>query len=361
MTERFDAERNQQLLDWFDAHQRAMPWRETKDPYAIWVSEVMLQQTRVETVIPYYQRWMQRFPTVEALAAATQEEVLQLWEGLGYYSRGRNLHKAAGMVMSKFGGEMPRTAEGLKELPGIGRYTAAAVASIAFDEVVPVVDGNVKRVLSRWFDFDVAVNTPAGEKFCWQLAEEIVQPTRTGDYNQAMMELGATVCLPSAPNCADCPVQSFCMAYARHTVEERPVKKRKKLVPTVHVGAAVIVNEEQEVLLGKRPQDAMLAGLWEYPGGKQEADESMEATVARELKEELNLEIRVMRHLGTYRHAYSHFKIVLDAYFAEILGGEMQLLYADEVVWAPIAQLREYPMSKIDRLISDDLMNEFTR
>ncbi len=356
MADTFNQERNQQLLAWFDQNQRSMPWRETKDPYAIWVSEVMLQQTRVETVIPYYLRWMEAFPTVQALAGANQEEVLKLWEGLGYYSRGRNLHKAAQMVMDELGGVMPLTSQALEKLPGIGRYTAAAIASIAYDEVVPVVDGNVKRVLSRWFDFEIEVNTPAGEKYCWELATEIVSQTRTGDYNQAMMELGALICLPTNAKCAACPVQQFCVAFKNATVEERPVKKSKKEVPTVRVGAAVMMDKTGKVLITKRPQDAMLAGMWEFPGGKQEAGEEIKSTVARELQEEMQLEVRATEKLGTYRHAYTHFKVVLDAYFCEIIGGTMKLIYADDAQWVKIESLNDYPMGKIDRMISDDLM-----
>ena len=358
MTEKFNQIRTQKLLEWFDKNQRSMPWRETKDPYAIWVSEVMLQQTRVETVIPYYLRWMERFPTVQALAEAEQEEVLKLWEGLGYYSRGRNLHKAAQLVVKELGGVMPSTAQELEKLPGIGRYTAAAVASIAYDEAVPVVDGNVKRVLSRWFDFEIEVNTPAGEKYCWQMATEIVSHVRTGDYNQAMMELGATICLPTNPKCLLCPVRTFCEAQKNGTVAERPVKKSKKEVPTVRVGAAVMMDDAGQVLITKRPQDAMLAGMWEFPGGKQEVGEDMHATVARELQEEIQLDVQVTEKLGTYRHAYTHFKVVLDAFFCDILGGEMKLIYADEAQWVSIDALKNYPMGKIDRMISDDLMKK---
>ena len=361
MAEKKNLKRIQKLLAWFDENQRSMPWRETKDLYAIWVSEVMLQQTRVETVIPYYLRWMQAFPTVQSLAAAEQEDVLKLWEGLGYYSRGRNLHKAAQQVVAELNGGMPRMAQELEKLPGIGRYTAAAVASIAYDEVVPVVDGNVKRVLSRWFDFEIEINTPVGEKYCWDLATEIVSETRTGDYNQAMMELGAMICLPKNAQCEKCPVQEFCSAFKNQTVEERPVKKSKKEVPTIKVGAAVMMDEQERVLITKRPQDAMLAGMWEFPGGKQEAGEDMHATVARELQEEMQLEVKATQKLGTYRHAYTHFKVILDAYFCEIVGGELQLIYADEAEWVPIDKLQDYPMGKIDRMISDDLMKLFVK
>src|SRR5512137_1830169 len=201
------------LLRWYAAHKRELPWRKTHDPYRIWVAEIMLQQTQVETVISYYMRWLRRFPTVARLAAAPLDEVLAHWEGLGYYARARNLHRAAKLLVEKSRGQLPQTLDGLRALPGIGLYTAAAIGSIAFGIDAAALDGNLKRVLARIFDVRQDVTSPGGEKSVRALAESLVPPGRAGDYNQALMDLGATICTPRAPRCDACPVQTLCEAY----------------------------------------------------------------------------------------------------------------------------------------------------
>jgi len=252
-----------ELLTFFDDHAREMPWRETADPYKVWVSEIMLQQTRVETVIPYYRRWVERFPTVSALAEAPLESVLEAWAGLGYYSRARNLHKAAGVVQEECGGEVPRDLNGLRRLPGVGEYTAGAVASIAFKAAVPAVDGNVRRVLSRLFDIEhptaAALRTTASD---------LVDPARPGDFNQALMELGATICTPRAPRCSECPVVRRCGAFAADTVHLRPPTRPARKVPSVSYAVAVVrfwVDAQPWTLLRRRPWSGLLAGMLEFP------------------------------------------------------------------------------------------------
>jgi A/G-specific adenine glycosylase len=253
------------LLDAYDAGKRDLPWRGETDPYRIWVSEVMLQQTRVDTVIPYYGRWLERFPDIEALATADEDDVLRVWQGLGYYSRARRLQAGARVVRERFGGSLPGNSEGLRDLPGVGDYTAGAVASIAFGEVVPAVDGNVRRVLARLFDLP---DPSPGELRA--LAGELVDPERPGDFNQALMELGALVCGPRAPRCGDCPLGPVCLALERGTVEERPRRKSKKPVPEVDVAVAVAAARDESgelhFLLRKRPGTGLLAGMWEFPG-----------------------------------------------------------------------------------------------
>ncbi len=254
----------ERLLAFYDERKRDLPWRRTSDPYRIWVSEIMLQQTRVETVIPYYQRWMERFPTVSVLADAHEDEVLGLWAGLGYYSRARNLHRAAAMVRDRFGGRLPASPNELRELPGIGEYTAGAVASIAFGRVEPVVDGNVRRVLARLHD-----EAAPGSAWLRQRAGALVDPDRPGDFNQALMELGATVCTPRSPDCGACPWLEGCGAYAAGTVAERPAPKkatrvREETIP-VEVAARRNGGGEVEVLLEKRPDSGLLAGMWAFP------------------------------------------------------------------------------------------------
>ncbi len=317
----------------------------------------MLQQTQVAAVKPYFSRWIEAFPHVGALAEADQEEVLKLWEGLGYYSRARNLHKAAIMVMRDFGGMMPNTLADLRKLPGVGAYTAGAIGSIAFGLDVPVVDGNVKRVLARVFEIDTAVNTPAGEKEIWALAETLVPAGQAGDYNQALMDLGATVCRPKNPMCLLCPVKDSCQAQAQGLQQQLPVKKKKKPVPHYDVAAAVITHAGK-ILLAQRPQDKLLGGMWEFPGGKLEAGETMEVALAREIQEELAMEIAVGEHLITVGHAYTHFKITLAAYACTWLAGAPQAIECADWKWVTIAQLGDYPMGKVDRTIAAMLQSQ---
>jgi A/G-specific adenine glycosylase len=262
------------LLAAYDAGKRHLPWRGETDPYRIWVSEVMLQQTRVETVIPYYRKWVERFPDIDALAEAEEDEVLRVWQGLGYYSRARRLHQGAQVVRERFGGSLPSTQAGLRELPGVGDYTAGAIASIAFGEVVPSVDGNARRVLSRLFDLpNPSLRELRG------LAGKLVDPERPGDFNQALMELGALVCLPRSPRCEECPVGSECLALARGTVGERPGPKTRKAIPEVDVAVLVAVIRDDSgtpcVLVRKRPNVGLLAGMWEFPGVELEAGSAL--------------------------------------------------------------------------------------
>ncbi len=252
------------LLDFFDARARDLPWRETDDPYAIWVSEIMLQQTRVETVVPYWTAWMDAFPTVDDLALADEETVLKAWEGLGYYSRARNLHRASRMVRERWEGRVPDTRDRLRTLPGVGAYTAGAVASIAFEEAVPAVDGNVRRVVARLLDWP----DPGGAALEAEVARWVPEG-RPGDFNQALMELGATVCTPRAPSCGSCPVAEACGARRAGTVVERPAPRKRAPVPRAHHGVAVAVQRSSEgirLALRRRPEGVMLAGLWEFPG-----------------------------------------------------------------------------------------------
>jgi len=279
------------LLAFFDAHARPMPWRRTKDPYAIWVSEIMLQQTRVETVIPYWERWMERFPNVDALAEAEESEVLKAWEGLGYYSRARNLRTGAAVVRDRFGGRMPSRPEWLREVPGIGPYTAGAVASIAFGVVTPAVDGNVRRVLARIFD-----EARPTDAWLRERAGELVDPERPGDYNQALMEFGATLCTPRAPACTRCPVADACAARAAGTVAVRPEPKKRKAVPervfTVRLDVVMGDGGRWEVQMRRRPSEGLLGGMWEFP-----ADEIDDGCPAREAEA-----------LEPVTHVFSHFR-----------------------------------------------------
>jgi A/G-specific adenine glycosylase len=339
-----------ELLAWYDAHAAELPWRENHDPYRVWLSEIMLQQTQVETVKPYFARFLAAFPTVEALAAAPLDSVLKLWEGLGYYSRARNLHRAAQIVAGELGGQFPQTADALQALPGIGRYTAGAIASIAFGECAPVLDGNVIRVFSRLADLDEDVTQPATKAKLWRLAEDWLPDARPGDYNQALMELGRVVCRPR-PLCKACPIQRHCLAYERGTQDARPVKKRKAATPHYDVTAGMIWNDAGELLIAQRPLDGLLGGLWEFPGGKQEPGETLEACLKRELREELAIEVEVGEVFAVVQHGFTHFKITLHAFTCRYLSGEAQAIGVAAWAWVRPDALDRYSFGKADRQV----------
>lgn len=337
------------LLDWYDQHAADLPWRENQDPYRIWLSEIMLQQTQVETVKPYFARFLSAYPTVEDLAAAPLSDVLKLWEGLGYYSRARNLHHAAQAIARDFGGKFPRTVEGLLNLPGIGRYTAGAIASIAFGEVAPVLDGNVIRVFSRLIDLPDDVTQPAVKERLWKLAEEWLPTERPGDYNQALMELGRTICKPRNPLCKECPIQAHCQAFAHGTQTQRPVKKAKAATPHYDVAAGIIWNTTGQLLIAQRPLDGLLGGLWEFPGGKLEAGETLPECLKRELQEELAIEVAVGDLYTVVQHAFTHFKITLHAFTCQYVSGEPQTIGVRDWAWVTPDQLDSYSFGKADR------------
>jgi len=348
---------SQKLLDWYAAHARQLPWRGLADPYAIWISEIMLQQTRVETVIPYFQRWMERFPTVYELAAAPQQAVLNLWEGLGYYARARNLQRAAQVIVADYDGELPRTARDLRGLPGIGRYTAAAIAALAFGQDEAALDGNIRRVLARVFDVSEPERSAAGERRLRRLAGEHLLAGRAAEYNQALMDLGATLCTPRSPDCLNCPVASLCRAFVLGLQEQRPVKKAKARIPHYTVAAAVI-HRNAQVLIAQRPEVGLLGGMWEFPGGKTEPAETLETCLKREIREELGVEIEVRAPFGVYRHAFTHFEITLHAFECR-LAGEGQPVAREHTAlqWLEPAQLAGFPMGKVDRQIAQQLQN----
>ncbi len=252
------------LVRWFNKSARDLPWRRTRDPYAIWLSEVMLQQTRVETVIPYYERFLSRFPDVRALASADIDEVLSLWSGLGYYRRARELHRCANEVVEKHGGVFPSDVPGLRALRGIGPYTAGAIASIAFDKPVPLVDGNVARVLARLFTIEHDMKSSGGMREAWAIAEQIVPKEEPGKFNQALMELGATICIPRDPGCLVCPVRESCTARAQGRERDLPIMSAKKASPKVPM-VAVVLEHEGQILFARRKEDGLFGGLWEPP------------------------------------------------------------------------------------------------
>lgn len=257
-----------QLLAWYDNHHRDLPWRQTDDPYHIWVAEVMLQQTRVDTAVPYYRRFLERFPTVHALAKASLDEVLKVWEGMGYYTRARNLHAAAKLVVEELDGEIPKAWGDLIHLPGIGPYTAGAILSIAFGQQVPAVDGNARRVLSRLFAIEAPIDQSHTQRQLRAQAEKLVPAEEPGRFNQALMDLGATICMPQKPACLLCPVNDFCEAYRQGMQDALSVRTKREPTPHYDVTAGVIWDGDGRLLIAQRPPDGLLGGLWEFPGGK---------------------------------------------------------------------------------------------
>ncbi len=336
------------LLAWYNKNKRTLPWRGHHDPYAVWVSEIMLQQTRVETVIPYFERWINLFPSVHVLAEASEQDVLNAWEGLGYYSRARNLHKAAKMLVRDYGGDLPRSAAELLRLPGIGKYTAGAIASIAFGADEPALDGNLKRVYARLFDVTEPVDSPRGEKRLWEIARQNLPKGRAGDFNQALMDLGSAICLPQHPRCLLCPVMDLCRARENGTQALRPVKKPKRAAPS-HVYAAGVIVRRGKVLLVQRPSRGLLGGMWEFPKGRVEGDPAEALTQA--LEAGYRLRVRSKEAVGVVRHAYTHFKVTVHVFRCDLIR------MSDEasLKWAAIEELGRYPMGKVDRRIADML------
>jgi A/G-specific adenine glycosylase len=336
------------LLAWFTREARDLPWRRTRDPYPIWLSEIMLQQTRVEAAIPYYERFVEAFPTVCELAAAPEDRVLKAWEGLGYYSRARNLHKAARMIVHGRACRMPVTAHEWREMPGVGAYTAGAIASIASNLPEPAVDGNVLRVLSRIFGITESIDEPAARERIWSIAADLLPRRQPGAFNQALMDLGARVCIPRKPRCEPCPVSRWCEAFDRGIQDQLPVRKAKKTIPHHDVVVAVI-RRSGRYLIGRRPTGGLLGGLWEFPGGKVKPGETHEQALVREVREETGLRVRVGEPIAAVDHAYSHFAVTLHVYACEVAAGRATARYHTELKWVPRNELDRYAFPAANR------------
>ncbi len=337
------------LLHWYVRHARRLPWRSRAGwrrgrAYAIWISEIMLQQTRAATVIPYYRRWMRRFPSLRTLAAAGREEVLAAWEGLGYYRRVHHLHRAARIIMDQRGGRMPRTVEELRALPGVGRYTAAAIASIGFGADVIALDGNVRRVLARFFDLRWSGRRNGDDAALLQQAQKILPEGRAGDFNQALMDLGSGICTPRNPDCLACPLSPFCLAYRRGTQERERFPPRRHALPR-RVRIAAVVRRAGRVLLLRRPEDGLLGGLWEFPS----------ARCSRRPRTDGAISVRIVRRLGAYRQTYSHFESLVRACEARLDPGGLAGILRRDRRWVFLSRLDRYPMGRVDRRIAQDL------
>jgi A/G-specific adenine glycosylase len=325
------------LVAWYRREQRDLPWRKSADPYRVWLSETMLQQTRVETVVPYYERFLSRFPDLETLAASDEEDVLRLWAGLGYYARARNLRRAAQIVVRDHGGELPREADALAELPGVGRYTVGALRSIAFKEPAAIVDGNVRRVLAR-----LCAEPRLSDSDAWRLAGELV-PTRDPDqFNQALMELGATICTPRKPACPRCPVAAVCDARASGRPEDFPAPARKAKARVVHAFGGAFVRRGR-VLLLRRPSRGLLGGLWEIPNV---SDQPASALVEL-VRERTGLRAEPGEPLGEVRHQFSHIDLTLEVLRLDDRGGRLAERARVDSRLCAAEELAELPLSRL--------------
>lgn len=340
------------LLQWYHQNKRPLPWRLSGDPYKIWVSEIMLQQTRVDQAIPYFLRFIEAFPTVERLASADQHDVLMLWEGLGYYSRARNLHHAAKRIVTEFDGRIPDNWNDVLSLKGIGDYTAAAILSIAYNKKYAVVDGNVIRVATRYLGIVSDIRLTSVKKQVQQFVDEQIPVESPSDFNQALMELGSLVCTPNNPKCDACPVQLTCIGFQTARTDVIPYKSPARKVPHYTIVVGVIENQNRDILIAKRPENAMLGGLWEFPGGKVGKSESEIETLHREIFEELNIKVDEVERFFEVKHAYSHFKITLVAYKCRLIDGIPEPVASSETKWVKKNELMQYPFPKANRKLT---------
>jgi A/G-specific adenine glycosylase len=340
------------LLQWFKKNGRDLPWRRTRDPYAIWVSEIMLQQTQVTTAIPYYKKFLKSFPTVRHLARADLSRVLKIWEGLGYYSRARNLHRASQIVSNHFHGRIPENLEGLLSLPGIGRSTAGALLSFAFQKDASILDTNVKRVISRLFA--VSENPAAGktDDLLWRTSESLVPKGYSYPFNQALMDLGSMLCTVKKPDCDRCPLRNVCKGRASGKPEKYPSKRIRKTIPHVESVSAVI-KRDGKVLLRQRPPSGLLGGLWEFPNWriKEKQRSRLRLRLRTNTKKDMGITVDVKELIGTFRQTFSHFKLTLQVYHCQATDGE------GKGNWVAIRSLHLFPMSRIHRRIALQLSN----
>ena len=367
------------LLKWFKENKRDLPWRRTGDPYAIWVSEIMLQQTQVNTVLPYYHKFLKSFPTIRHLAKADLSKVLKIWEGLGYYSRARNLHRASRIVLNHFHARIPNNLEDLLNLPGIGRSTAGAILSFAFNKDAAILDGNAKRVLSRLFavsDTNIAtglslrgakrrsnlsrneIAAPSGlamtwkgdktDGVLWQISESLIPKGFSNPFNQALMDLGSMICTPKDPLCLQCPLSGVCKGRRSGEPERFPLKIPKKKIPHVEAICAVILKKRR-ILLNERPPSGLLGGLWEFPNWKMGEKKRLRLGLRSDIKKKTGISVEVNGSIGTFKQTFSHFKLTLHVYHCQHMNGK------GKGRWIPISNLHLFPMSRIHRRVAESI------
>ena len=349
----------ERLLGWYQDNGRDLPWRNPPSPYAVWISEIMLQQTQVERVIPYFRSWMDRFPSLDSLAEAEQDEILKLWQGLGYYSRAANIHRAARLMQAEHGSAVPGEYQSLRKLPGIGDYTASAILSLAFNHPCPAVEANVIRLGSRLFDVTEPTNSTACRERIRQGLAELIPSDQAGRFNQACMDLGAMVCLSGRPRCEVCPVVDWCLARQSGLQLERPVKPAGQKTSAIQVAAGVLVHDGR-ILIQKRPPNGLMANLWEFPGGKLQSRETAEQALKREFLEELELSVQVGRRIMVIRHSYTRFRVTLFVYWCRLLSSpnRLRLRAASDSRWVLPGELDGFAFPSADRKLLTVLKSE---
>ena len=335
------------LLKWFDANQRDLPWRKNRTPYRIWVSEIMLQQTQVATVIDYYLRFMKRFPNVKKLAAADQADVLKLWEGLGYYRRARQLHAAAQVVVEKHGGRFPTDFENVLALPGIGRYTAGAILSISLDQKLPILEGNTIRLFARLLAMRDDPRSSTNQKVLWEFSESILPRKRCGDFNQALMELGSAICTPKSPRCLICPVAAICPTRAAGLQDSIPLPK-KKMVYEELAETAIVVRKKKKVLLRRCAEGERWAGLWDFP--RFESTDRNTSFEVEAVKQLTGVEVEIEDDLAVLKHGVTKFRITLSCRNAKFVSGRLRR--DAELTWVTPSGLKDFPLSVTGRKIA---------
>ncbi len=333
-------------MNWYRKKARKMPWRGEKDPYRIWLSEVMLQQTQIDTVVPYYKRWLQKYPTLKDVAQASEDDILKLWEGLGYYARARNFHKACQQVVQDYDGKIPTDPQAFSTLKGVGPYTLAAVQSIAFGYGLPAIDGNVKRVISRVKRIDEPPSKALSEIESFLKAN--IHNAYPGDFNQAMMDIGATICNPNKPRCEVCPLSSECEAFQKNQVSLYPIKEEKALRPHYRAAVGIVWNKDK-LLISKRKSEGLLGGLWEFPGGKMKHGETAKECVEREVEEEVGVQVDAAHSVGVIKHAYTHFSIEMEGFLCRYLKGTPQTRDCADWKWVEFKDLKKFAFPMANR------------
>ena len=346
------------LTAWYLENQRDLPWRINPSPYKTLICEFMAQQTQIKTLLPYFTRWIEQYPSVKDVAVSKEDKILKSWEGLGYYSRARNLHKTCQIIEKEYGGKIPNTSSELLKLPGIGPYIAAAISSISFNESIAVVDGNVLRVITRLFGLRDDITKEKTKQAIQKRLNREIRNTTPGVFNQAIMELGALICKPKSPHCELCPINSICYANNMNEIEKLPYKPKKAPIPHYTIAVGVIRKENGEILITKRKKDQLLGGLWEFPGGKVKSGETLEAALIREIKEEVNLNIYEINKIGKVNHAYSHFKITMHAFECKSENfSELKCKSADEYKFIKSTEFKDYAFPKANKVIIENLIN----
>jgi A/G-specific adenine glycosylase len=336
------------LLKWYKKNDVQYPWRLTTNPYHIWVSEIMLQQTQAQTVIPYFNNWLIKFPNINSVAKAKSDDILKSWEGLGYYARARNFHLACKKLCEKGLNVVPKDFNEFIQLPGVGEYTASAVLSIAYNKPLPAIDSNVIRIVSRINE--IPFTFPKSKKIINEYLVSILPKKNSGDFNQSMMDFGRFVCRNIAPKCNDCIINIHCNAFVNNNVDNFPIKLKKPKKPHYNIAVGVIWNENK-ILITKRPNNGLLGGLWEFPGGKIKTNESSQQCVIREIKEELNIKIRIQKKIHQIQHAYSHFSITMHAYNCQFIKGNLKLLGCTDFKWINPGDIEKFAFPKANHKI----------